>query len=352
MTIPHPRRASRLLIATGALGLLTLLYVPIWRIDLAAPQYPEGLALQIFHDRFTGDVNKINGLNHYIGMATIHNEMFPEFTIMRYAFYLLAGWGLIAALIGRRGAFFSWIMALFAFVIWAMWDMFAWGYKYGHDLDPHAAIKVEGMAYQPPLLGHKKLLNFDAWSLPDTGGWILFTVITTACLVWFIEWRWPKQAHDRRQPSTLGARAPVLALLLFALIHHACNRSGVPEVAIGKAECGHCRMNVMDPHFASAIVTAGGRTYAFDSPECMVQYVAGGSIAEHQVRGWWVCDHAHAGTFIDATKAYYLRSAALKSPMNGNTAAFANEADRAAAMVEKGGETLDWGRARALLTDH
>ena len=103
MTVPHPRVTSRFVIAICALAIGSLLYVPIWRIDLAAPQYPEGLAMQIYHDRFEGDTGKINGLNHYIGMATIHNEMFPEFAIMRYAFYLLIGWGLVAALIGRRG---------------------------------------------------------------------------------------------------------------------------------------------------------------------------------------------------------------------------------------------------------
>lgn len=351
MTVPHPRRISRFVIAICALALISLLYVPIWRIDLAAPQYPEGLALQIFHDRFEGDTGKINGLNHYIGMATIHNEMFPEFAIMRYAFYLLSGWGLVAALIGRRGAFFSWIMALFAYVIWAMWDMFAWGYKYGHDLDPHAAIKVEGMAYQPPLFGHKKLLNFDAWSLPDTGGWILFVVIAAACTIWMVEWRWPRKrsAVHERGPSPDPVVVPIGLLLI--LLGSSCGHTGTPQVEIGKVECSFCRMNVMDPQFASAIVTTGGRTYAFDSPECMVQHVARGAIAETQVRAWWVCDHAHRGTFIDATKAYYLHAATLRSPMNGNTAAFSTGADRAETMRRHPGDTLDWMRTKTLLTD-
>jgi len=35
---------------------------------------------------------------------------------------------------------------------------------------------VPGMAYQPPLIGYKQLLNFGAYSIPDTGGWFL-----TAC---------------------------------------------------------------------------------------------------------------------------------------------------------------------------
>ncbi len=128
-------------------------------------------------------------------MATIHNEMFPEFAIMRYAFYLLIAWGLVAAAVGRRGVLLSWLFALAAFLIWAVWDMYAWGYKYGHDLDPRAAIKVEGMAYQPPLIGHKKLLNFDAWSTPDIGGWVLFVAVALAALIYLVEW----MRHRRSQ---------------------------------------------------------------------------------------------------------------------------------------------------------
>jgi copper chaperone NosL len=188
-SLERMRPWSRILVGLAALLIGVNLWQPIWRIDLIAPQYPEGLFLQIFHDRFSGDIDRINGLNHYIGMATIHDEMFPEFAIMRYAFYLLITWGLAAALIGGRGVLLSWLFALAAFLIWAMWDMYAWGYKYGHDLDPRAAIKVEGMAYQPPLIGHKKLLNFDAWSTPDIGGWFLFVAVALAVLTYLFEWR-------------------------------------------------------------------------------------------------------------------------------------------------------------------
>ncbi|MBP7515291.1 MAG: nitrous oxide reductase accessory protein NosL [Flavobacteriales bacterium] len=353
--VPHLRPLSRFMIAIAALAIGALVVVPIWRIDLAAPQYPEGLVLQIFHDSFTGDVDKINGLNHYIGMATIHNEMFPEFAIMRYAIGLLVGWGVVVALIGRRGGLFTWLMVLGAFVLWAMWDMYAWGYKYGHDLDPRAAIKVEGMAYQPPLLGHKKLLNFDAWSLPDTGGWILFAAISIAVLIWFIEWKWPRKVKAPADPHTvatnIGRVVPVLAMLALGL-STACTTPGPPLIDFGKVECASCRMNVVDQQFASAIVTKKGRTYAFDSPECMVQHVADGSIDETEVASWWVCDHAHPGTLIDATKAHYLSSPELRSPMNGNTAAFALEADRTNTATSFPGETLDWSAVRKRLATH
>ena len=48
------------------------LFVPMWQIDLDAPQYPEGLVLKLHANKIGGDVEIINGLNHYIGMATLH----------------------------------------------------------------------------------------------------------------------------------------------------------------------------------------------------------------------------------------------------------------------------------------
>ncbi|HQV53854.1 MAG: nitrous oxide reductase accessory protein NosL [Flavobacteriales bacterium] len=352
MNTPRIRPFNRILLAIAALGLGALLVVPIWRIDLVAPQYPEGLFLQIFHDRFDGDVRNINGLNHYIGMGTIENEMFPEFEIMEYVFYLLIGWGLVAVIIGRVSALFTWLMALFAFVLWAMWDMYSWGYNYGHNLDPHAAIKIEGMAYQPPLFGHKKLLNFDAWSLPDTGGWILFAIISIAGIIWFYEWRWPsKKVIASSKKNTTTPVATTVAAIAMLMTSSCAGPGGAPEVAIGKVECASCRMTVVDPQFASAIVTMKGRTYAFDSPECMVQHVAEGAIAEEQVKSWWVCDHAHKSSFIDATKAYYLASPDLHSPMNGNVAGFSSEAERATAEKIYHGTLLTWEEARKELSE-
>ncbi len=40
-----------------------------------------------------------------------------------------------------------------------LYDFYMWEYDYGHNLNPHAAIKIPGMAYQPPLIGSKMLLT-------------------------------------------------------------------------------------------------------------------------------------------------------------------------------------------------
>ena len=163
---------SRVLLVVAAAGLIFVLYLPIWRIELDAPQYPEGLALKIHANGLKGNVDIINGLNHYIGMKTLHNEDFIEFTILPYAIIFFSVLFALAAILNRR----RWLNLAFilfvAFGIIAMVDFWRWEYNYGHNLDPNAAIVVPGMAYQPPLIGFKQLLNFGAYSIPDQGGWI------------------------------------------------------------------------------------------------------------------------------------------------------------------------------------
>ncbi len=149
------------------------LFVPLWKIDLEAPQYPEGLVLRLYADKIGGDVEIINGLNHYIGMATLHTENFFEFTLLPYIFGGFAAISLLLIFIARRKAVLVFLISYALFILLAAVDFYRWNYEYGHNLDPNAAIVVPGMAYQPPLIGYKQLLNFGAFSIPDTGGWLL-----------------------------------------------------------------------------------------------------------------------------------------------------------------------------------
>src|SRR3989304_2147175 len=56
-----------LLIAAAALLGASLLF-PFWGMNLRAPQYPGGLKARISITHLSGDIQELNGLNHYIGM--------------------------------------------------------------------------------------------------------------------------------------------------------------------------------------------------------------------------------------------------------------------------------------------
>ncbi|MBL7863025.1 MAG: hypothetical protein JNJ65_17820 [Cyclobacteriaceae bacterium] len=163
---------SRWLVALAAVLMVSAYFVPLWQILMWAPQYPEGLEMDIWINTITGDVKVISALNHYIGMKHIEVEMFPEFDYMVYIVGFLIGFGLLAALINRRFMLWAFCLLLVGTGIAALVDFWLWGYDYGHNLDPTAAINIPGMTYQPPLIGTKQLLNFTAFSGPDLGGWI------------------------------------------------------------------------------------------------------------------------------------------------------------------------------------
>jgi copper chaperone NosL len=63
-----------------------------------------------------------------------------------------------------------WVILFFAAAVAGLVDFYKWEYDYGHDLNPHAAIKIPGMTYQPPLIGAKQLLNMRTISFPYIGG--------------------------------------------------------------------------------------------------------------------------------------------------------------------------------------
>src|SRR5579872_4903199 len=163
---------AKLLTAVCSVVLFAVVFLPIWRIELSAPQYPEGLVLRIFSNKLGGNVDIINGLNHYIGMKTLHTADFIEFTMLPYIIRIFSLALLLTALTGRKRLLHIVFILFVCFGIVAMIDFWRWEYNYGHRLNPDAAIVVPGMAYQPPLLGYKQLLNFGAYSIPDIGGWV------------------------------------------------------------------------------------------------------------------------------------------------------------------------------------
>src|SRR5205807_534094 len=108
-------RLSRTLLVVASVLLVTLFALPLWRIRLVAPQYPEGLGMSIRLNAITGlkphDLDNINGLNHYIGMQAIEPDAIPELRIMPWIIIALAAGGIATAIIGHRRPVIAWLAA-------------------------------------------------------------------------------------------------------------------------------------------------------------------------------------------------------------------------------------------------
>ncbi len=198
------RTGSRWLAGISALALALAFVLPLWSIRLKAPQYPEGLGMHIRVNNITGvrpnDLRSINGLNHYIGMAKIEPGSIAELRYMPWILGGLIALGLMAAISGKRAVLAGWAATFMIAAALGLADFYRWGYDYGHHLNPEAAIKIPGMAYQPPLIGSKKILNFTANSWPASGGWIMIAAFLTILALVAFELR----ARAQRQTAHVG----------------------------------------------------------------------------------------------------------------------------------------------------
>jgi len=182
---------SKIIVIVASLILVLSFFFPIWYIDLEAPQYPEGIGIEIWLNKITGqkpnDLANINGLNHYIGMKEIVPDTIPELKIMPFIIIFLIVFGLITGISGKRSLVYIWIILFIVVAAVGIYDFYMWEYDYGHNLNPHAAIKIPGMAYQPPLIGSKMLLNFNAISMPHIGSWVLVASVVLAVIALIID---------------------------------------------------------------------------------------------------------------------------------------------------------------------
>ncbi len=304
---------SRALLIGTSILLTISIFTPIWRIELAAPQYPEGLAMLIYANKLGGDVDIINGLNHYIGMQTLHAENFIEFTLLTYIIGAFAFFTFITGLVSKNKLL---TILLFSFVIFgvvAMIDFWRWEYNYGHNLDPKAAIIVPGMSYQPPLIGFKQLLNFGAYSVPDIGGWlfILSGLIMLTCFLF--------ENNYIRLPSKTKKNT-ALSILTLALLLSACQSDSPEPIKLNIDNCAFCKMTISDGDFACELKTSKGRIYKFDDLNCLLNYKKENNSVPIQTV--YICAFRSNQTLIESNSLFFVESENFMSPMGGNIAAF------------------------------
>lgn len=183
-------KLARCFVAVAALLLAISPLLPIWRISLLAPQYPEGMGMVIRLNTIEGakenDLENINHLNHYIGMRLIEPADMPELAYMPWVVVGIAAAGFVVAALGWRPAVYAWASLFGVGAIGGMADFWWRTYTYGHTLDfAHAAIQIPGLAYQPPLIGSKQIANFTASAWPASGGIaITLAAALTLAAVW------------------------------------------------------------------------------------------------------------------------------------------------------------------------
>ena len=336
------KKPAKLLILIACGLLVAVFFSPLWHIELRAPQYPEGLDMYIWINQITGTteftLNNINILNHYIGMKEIKPDSFKELDIMPYVVIFFIVMGIITAFASSRKLLIAWLAVMIVGGTIGLVDFYMWQQAFGNELDPNAAIKIEGMTYSPPFIGSKTLLNINATSYPYWGG--LFFGLALALAFWALIRDIIKKKHKniRRKMETTAVAASVLLLI------SSCQPQAKP-IEYGFDSCNHCRMTITDSRYGAQLVTTKGKVYKFDAIECMVEYKKS-STDEYALQ--LVTNFPEPGTFIDAQSASYLQSRNLPSPMGMNLNAFEKEADAKSFLESVGGEIISWEETNLL----
>ncbi len=167
---------SRLWLLLGVAALIASFFAPLWEIHLIAPQYAEGLHLDIYSHKIAAgnngqDLKEINQLNHYIGMKPLHEADFLEMKWIPFALGFFMLFTLRAAVFGMMRYVIDLLMLFIYFGAFSMASFAYRLYTYGHTLDPRAAVHIE--PFMPVLIGTQQIANFRQSSLPHLGSLFL-----------------------------------------------------------------------------------------------------------------------------------------------------------------------------------
>jgi copper chaperone NosL len=216
---------------------------------------------------------------------------------------------------------------------------------------------IMGVLLFPLWVGSRQMLIFTATAWPGIGGWLamLAVGIGIACVVY--EYRFRGRVSPAPGRRVAHPAAPVTACVLLcaavagATLLTSCAQKPA-SIAFGSDACEQCSMTIVDQRHGAVCVSDKGRSYKFDSVECMMEALAAnGKYAGMKVRSFFVVDYAHPGRIVEASRATFLLSPNLPSSMGANVTCFAQEIDANHVRTEKGGDLMTWQSLKSRLVE-
>lgn len=187
-----------LLFAVAAILIVVSIFLPYWKLTLLAPQYPKGLHVIAYVNNLQGDVQEIDGLNHYIGMRPLNEAATFERSISIIGIAGLALLILAAVFVHNWWAALLTLPALGLPVIFLA-DLQYWLANFGQNLDPHAPLSSSVKPFVPRVLGRSKIAQFGTWAEPQMGLWLAVAASVIILIGLYFHRRAYKPLVDARQ---------------------------------------------------------------------------------------------------------------------------------------------------------
>ena len=136
-----------------------------------------------------------------------------------------------------------------------------------------------------------------------------------------------------------------MGIVLTAIVN-SCKIEPEP-INFGLDVCAYCSMTIVDRQRASQVVSDKGKVAKFDAIECMINHL---EEVDPERIGMVLCTTYEApGELYDATRATYLVSPELPSPMGANLTAFGDDELARETVENVSGELYNWEEIRPLI---
>ncbi|MDR0666104.1 MAG: cytochrome C [Campylobacteraceae bacterium] len=161
--------------------------IPVWSVALEAPNYPKetfpnGIPVFFHFDGFSGEVNEMNTINHYIGMYPMERGAQFEMSLMPYIFLTVTLFMIAYLYLNNRR---SWILmtAPILLPVGFLADFAGWLYWFGHNMQEWGAFKIK--PFMPTVFGDGKVAQFTTHSYPSIGFYLLLLIAALSILAIF-----------------------------------------------------------------------------------------------------------------------------------------------------------------------
>jgi len=131
----------------------------------------------------------------------------------------------------------------------------------------------------------------------------------------------------------------ILTLIVIILIVLGCDIKP-SKINYGSDACHFCKMSIVDTQHASQIVTVKGKAFKYDAIECMLNDMRDWKEADPKLL--LVANYNSPKSLIDATKAFYLITPSIPSPMGEFLSAFDDPVSRDEILKTNEGMAMNW----------
>ncbi len=151
-------------------------------------------------------------------------------------------------------------------------------------------------------------------------------------------------AYHRIKSSARWVQRGVIASGISILLLNLASCSTEPEpLNYGMDVCHFCKMTLVDKKFGAELVTDKGKVFKFDDLNCFLNFYNSDYEETNHFSHVLVVDYSIPGKLIPAKDAFYLKSADIRSPMDGQVAAFERKASMDNFKKQWKGIYLAWG---------